>query len=57
MSEPNWKLLPQSAIQPMQVVWRRWLNGKEESCLITAPEYLRWLAEGNTPLPADKEVA
>jgi len=54
MSEPIWKLLPQSTIQPIQVVWRRWPDGKEESCQVTAPEYLRWLEAGNTPEPAEE---
>ena len=31
-----------------------WDDGKEESCLVTEPTYLKWVAEGNTPLPADE---
>lgn len=57
MSEPVWKLLLLAPMQSVQVVWREWPNGRQESCLVTAPEYLRWLEEGNTPLPADEPQA
>jgi hypothetical protein len=48
-----WKLLPLEPMQQAQVVWRKLEDGREESCLVTAEEYLAWLAEGNTPLPAE----
>ena len=54
MIEPIWKLLPLSTIHSTHVVWREWSDGKQESCLVTAPEYLAWLAEGNEPLPPDE---
>lgn len=54
MTEPTWKLLPLTAMQTTQVVWRKLDDGKEESCLVTTPEYLAWLEAGNTPLPADE---
>ena len=54
MNEPIWKLMPMMPMQTTQVVWREWLDGKQESCLVTTPEYLKWLAEGNQPLPADE---
>ena len=53
MNEPIWKLLPQSFLQTTQVVWREWADGRQESCLVTAPEYLKWLEAGNTPETAD----
>lgn len=53
MNEPTWKLLPLQPSQKTQVVWREWPDGRQDSCLVTAEEYLKWLAEGNTPLPAD----
>ena len=53
MSEPVWKLLPMLPAQTVQVVWREWPDGRQESCLVTAEEYVRWLAEGNEP---DEEV-
>ena len=55
MSEPTWKLMPLVLSQEVQAVWRKWDDGKQESCFVTAPEYLAWLAEGNQPLPADEE--
>lgn len=53
MTVPVWKLLPQSPAMPIQVAWREWSDGRQESVLVTAPEYLAGLADGNTPLPAD----
>jgi ABC-type cobalt transport system substrate-binding protein len=49
MTEPIWKLLQLQPMQTVQVVWREWEDGRQESCLVTAPEYLAWLAEGNEP--------
>ena len=54
MSNPVWKLLPQNVLRPIQVVWRKWDDGTQESCLVTDKAYLAWLAESNTPLPADE---
>ena len=53
MSEPVWKLTPLMPMQQIQVVWREWEDGKQESCLVTAEAYLKWLEEGNTPEPAE----
>ena len=36
-----------------RVVTRTLEDGRCESCLVSAPEYLAWLSEGNTPEPAD----
>ncbi len=54
MSEPIWKLIKDPIFQQENVVWREWPDGRQESCLVTAPEYLKWVEEGNTPLPADE---
>ena len=54
MTTPVWKLLPITPMQNTQVVWREWPDGTQESCQVTAEAYLKWLAEGNTPLPADE---
>ena len=55
MSEPIWKLIKNPLTQQENVVWRRWDDGKEESCLVTAPEYLAWLVAGNQPEPAEEQ--
>ena len=49
MNEPVWKI-----ISP-DVVWREWPDGRQESCLVTAEEYLKWLSEGNQPIPAEEQ--
>ena len=54
MTVTTWKLLPLQPMQPVQVVWREWEDGKQESCLVTAEEYVKWVEAGNTPLPADE---
>ena len=54
MTQPIWKLMPLQPLQETQVVWRKWEDGKQESCLVTAEEYLAWLEAGNTPTPADE---
>ena len=53
MIEPTWKLIPLMPTQTVQVVWRQWEDGKQESCLVTAKEYTDWLAEGNVPEEAE----
>ena len=57
MTTPIWKLIPLQPMQTTQVVWREWPDGKQESCLVTAEEYVKWLEAGNTPLPADEQGA
>ena len=53
MTKPRWKLLPLESWQTTQVVFRELEDGTQESCLVTAKKYVKWLEEGNTPLPAD----
>jgi hypothetical protein len=54
MTEPIWKLLPLLPMQTTQVVWREWEDGRQESCLVTAEEYVKWVQAGNEPLPPDE---
>jgi hypothetical protein len=49
-----WKLLKDPITGEKNVVWRKLENGRQESCLVTDVEYLKWVAEGNQPLPADE---
>jgi len=50
----NWKLKPITIPDTIQNVFRIHEDGKYEVKLVTDPEYLKWLDEGNTPLPADE---
>ena len=56
MNEPTWKLAPKHFLQTVDVVYREWPDGRQESCLVTTPEYLKWLEEGNTPEAADDQA-
>jgi len=48
-----WKLVKDPITGQENVVWRELEDGRQESMSITAETYLAWLAEGNTPLPAE----
>lgn len=50
MNEPTWKIISS------EVVWRVWPDGRQESCLVTAEEYVKWLEAGNTPIPAEENT-
>jgi len=54
MIEPTWKLLPLQPTQTTQVVFREWEDGRQESCLVTAEEYVKWVEAGNTPISSDE---
>ena len=54
MTTPTWKLIKEPLTQQQNVVWREWPDGRQESMLVTTPEYLKWLEDGNTPEPADE---
>jgi hypothetical protein len=54
MTAPIWKLVKDPYTHQEVSVWREWDDGEQESCLITAPEYLRWLEAGNIPTPAEE---
>jgi len=55
MTTSVWKLQLQESFQSVQTVRREWPDGRQESCLVTAPEYLQWLSKGNTPEPAEEQ--
>jgi hypothetical protein len=53
MSEPRFKLVKDFWTNEETSVVRTWDDGRIESMSVTAEKYKKWLAEGNTPLPAD----
>jgi len=55
MSEPIFKLIKNPITGQEDSVIRIWDDGKCESHLIIAEAYLKWLAAGNTPEPADEQ--
>jgi hypothetical protein len=56
MNEPVWKLYVRPSQTVADAVWREWPDGKQESCLVTALEYIAWLEAGNTPIPAEENT-
>jgi len=50
----QWKLIRDPRTSVEYAVWRELENGNQECRLLIDPEYLEWLEEGNTPLPADE---
>jgi hypothetical protein len=42
----TWKLLPLALNQEVQVAFRQWEDGRQESCLVTAEEFKKDLANG-----------
>jgi hypothetical protein len=55
MIEPTWKLIKDISTNQEYAVWREWEDGRQESCLVTAEEYVKWVEAGGQPLPADSE--
>ena len=53
MIQPIWKLIKNPITGEDNVVWREWEDGRQESCLVTAEEYVKWVEAGGQPLPAD----
>ena len=56
MNEPTWKLYVRIGQTEADAVTRTWPDGKQESCLVTAPEYIAWVEAGNEPLPAEENT-
>ena len=49
MTEPVWKLLPSDSSRLVDIVWREWPDGKQESRLVSAftsddPDYANIMA-------------
>jgi len=41
-NEPEFQLLPREDGQTVDIAWRKWPDGREESVLVTSPEFKRW---------------
>jgi hypothetical protein len=54
MTDPIWKLYVRIGQTEADAVIRTWPDGRQESCLVTSEEYVKWIEEGNEPLPADE---
>ena len=55
MTEPRWQAINRPGNVPgaPQVYWRQFPDGRQESLTEDHPRFQDWLAEGNTPAPAE----
>jgi hypothetical protein len=54
MTDPIWKLYVRIGQTEADAVIRTWPDGRQESCLVTSEEYVKWIEAGNEPLPPDE---
>ena len=55
MTQPTWREINNSNALPgaLRVYYRQFSDGSQQSCTEDDPSFQAWLAEGNTPDPAE----